>query len=229
MRGAPYHLCGATRLNHLHACFLGARTRVGQTCKLTFMTTDDETMEHMLLGRAGLIRKRNELDALIADMGDMIVYLGGSLEDVAPVAPTSPPARPSADPPESAPRHPDASAGEPPTTREAVLGVLRAGGRTMSMSEIVAHAPEFGTTAQPDTIRSVLTKMVKSGVLERPSHGQYRLATPDCGDPEGESSTESTAGSPPDDEVSDPVPDQGVLGWANPPVAQRGVRTPSVA
>lgn len=97
------------------------------------------------------------------------------------------------------------------------------------MSEIVARAPEFGTTAQPDTIRSLLTKMVKSGVLERPSHGQYRLAPPDRSDSEGQSSIESTAGSSPDNEGSGPVPDQEVLGGTSPPEARWEVRTPSVA
>jgi hypothetical protein len=99
----------------------------------------------------------------------------------------------------------------------------------MSMSEIVARAQGFGTTAQPETIRSLLTKMVKSGALERPSHGQYRLATPDCGDPEGESNAESTAGSPPDDEVSDPVPNGVILGRGNRSEVRQAVRTPAVA
>jgi hypothetical protein len=192
------------------------------------VTADDETIEHLRLARAGLMRKCDELKSLITNMGDMIVNLGGSLEDVAPVAPTSP-ARLSADPPEVPPHHPDGSADEPPTAREAVLGVLRAEGGTMSMSEIVARTLEFGATAQPETVRSLLTKMAKSGVLERPSHGQYRLVTPDRSDPEGESGTDSTARSPSDDEVVDPVPDQGVLGWANTPGARPGVRTPAGA
>jgi len=66
-----------------------------------------------------------------------------------------------------------ASGANPRSARQAVLAVVSSADRTFRTSEIVEKAQKFGTDANADTIRSLVSKMGKSGELRQVSRGVY--------------------------------------------------------
>jgi hypothetical protein len=74
----------------------------------------------------------------------------------------------------SAPPEPFGASGPRPSAREAVLQLLRSEDRVFEASEIVTRVQEMGSTADPRTTRSLLSKMASSNEVERPARGLYR-------------------------------------------------------
>jgi Fe2+ or Zn2+ uptake regulation protein len=67
---------------------------------------------------------------------------------------------------------------ESATTRDFIRKVLIENGGPMRMVDVVEGVKLMGSTASPDTIRSVLQKMQHSGEAERPERGLYAYRAP---------------------------------------------------
>ncbi len=123
------------------------------------MSLDAAAVVHFRAGRAALIRKRDECDALIAEVDRILSFL--SADEPSTSAP-----QPDVAPNPATPR--------PGTTRAIVLDLL-ADRREWRVSSILDSLTQAGTPSSENSVRSLLAKMVRDGLLTNPARGVYRL------------------------------------------------------
>lgn len=129
------------------------------------MSLDEAAAEHFRRGRAALTRKREELDDAIEQV-DRILAL---ITEVTGAQTTARPEQSSSERGGSAPAPRAGGA------RAAILGLV-ADKSVWRVSAIVDSLKQQGNTSPENSVRSLLTKMVKDGVLINPSRGAYQLA-----------------------------------------------------
>jgi hypothetical protein len=150
------------------------------------MSQPQAVLTHLLEGREELAREVLRLTTAINELDAVIARVRGT---AAPVAATSAtPGRPAR--PASAPRAGSAgpsgrhstsgrtgagAGGGGKSIRVQVLEILADDDRSFAMTEIIDRIHDAGTTAHDDAVRSITTKLMKDGQVERVGRGQYRL------------------------------------------------------
>jgi hypothetical protein len=131
-------------------------------------TADLSAIDHLLLGRAGLVRERDRLNAAIAAIDAVVTDVKTPL---ATTAAPQPPAQPTdtADLPLPPPT------GKVPSVREGILIVLGSEDREFSLREVIDKVALLGVQAQDDTVRSIVIKLLGRAKIIRPRRGMYRL------------------------------------------------------
>jgi hypothetical protein len=130
------------------------------------MDTDNlSAIDHLRLGRAGLVRQRDRLNEAIAAIDAVIVHA----ENPAVEAAVGTSQRLDTAEPTPLPT------GRVPSVREGILLVLGSENREFSMGEIINKVKDLGVQAQDDTVRSIVIKLLQNMKIIRPRRGMYRL------------------------------------------------------
>jgi hypothetical protein len=197
------------------------------------MPAQRTVLEHLADGREALVQEMRRLAAALAELDAVIGRLGtGSrlgpppptrsgdadtdADKAAPVATVRRGAARKA-PRRSASRPADRGRAGGKSIRVHVLDMLAAEDREFGLSEIIDRIHREGVPAHDDAVRSITTKLMKDGKVERIGRGQYRLARAEVAtgatgpavapEPDDASGADSSRGTPPPDEpLARPTP-----------------------
>jgi hypothetical protein len=145
------------------------------------MSETGTVLEHLLTGRAALVEEVARLSTAIAELDAVISRVAGSASGGAatvrePVSAARPKAATSA---RSRSRRTGSraarSAGGTKSIRVHVLEMLAEEDRDYGLTEIIDRIHGAGIKAHDDAVRSITTKLMKDGQVQRVARGQYQL------------------------------------------------------
>lgn len=151
------------------------------------MLEDRNVLEHLLEGRGALVREVQRLTAALSDLDAVIGQLGGTSAHLSQNATSTArggnvsaangsSASRSSTSRRASGRAVDSGESGSKSIRVHVLEMLAAEDREFGLAEIIDRVHETGIQAHDDAVRSITTKLMKDGKVERVGRGQYRLA-----------------------------------------------------
>lgn len=144
------------------------------------MSPDRAAVDHLLDGRAALVREIERLSAAVGELDGVIAKLR-------PESPVTPAARAEIRRTVTSTR----TAPAKPRTRQStatpagksirvrILDMLAAEDRDFPLTEIIERIRAAGISAHDDAVRSIAVKLLREGRVERVGRGRYRIAGPE--------------------------------------------------